>query len=392
MSVRTFVHKPRGMAARIAAMSFGIALLSIPALAEMVLIASEPRGAEVFLEGREKKLGITPFATSLPEGKHTLRFKKKGYYDKVDTLLVGPHSRNSITAVLVERRTTISVSTTPPRCTVLIDGTEAGASPVRSYEVEPGEHAVRAEHPGYEPAETTVPVEEGQREKVRLSLKKSEDAPDEQAAGEAGEQGEPEEVPDFIEADCWVCRGQGYLTEMGCIQCGGKGYIGVTPCTGCGGTGRQEIVCPTCKGEGTVMQRGKKAECPTCKGTGKPVCPACEGSGKVKVPNPEAFKGRTNPCPACDATGRLIEKCALCGGTGEMRVSERRSAHSSDRRYTTVPCYYCKGAGKAPPQCKKCQGTGIYNNEMCPRCYGTGQEFIPCPLCRGRRWIPAGRR
>jgi molecular chaperone DnaJ len=74
------------------------------------------------------------------------------------------------------------------------------------------------------------------------------------------------------------------------------------------------------------------AACPACQGTGaaegsQPVaCVRCAGSGRLQAVSSTVFGQfvRTQSCPDCDGTGRVIvEPCAECAGAG--RVTEQRT-------------------------------------------------------------------
>jgi hypothetical protein len=60
-----------------------------------------------------------------------------------------------------DRRTAITITTTPPGATVVVDGAPVGASPV-TVPLTPGPHRLRATMSGYYPApETRIVVERG---------------------------------------------------------------------------------------------------------------------------------------------------------------------------------------------------------------------------------------
>lgn len=65
---------------------------------------------------------------------------------------------------------TLVVQTTPFGARVLLDGAEAGRTPLEPLEVAPGPHELRVEAPDHEPATRTVTVEGGRRLLVSVEL------------------------------------------------------------------------------------------------------------------------------------------------------------------------------------------------------------------------------
>lgn len=374
------------------------------ARAATVFADSEPRGADVYVDNNEKASGKTPCLLNLSTGEHALKFTKEGYYDQPAKVVVKT-GNPTVQVTLVKRRTRVTVETTPSGAIIYIDGKKAGKSPLRGYELEAGTHDLRAVRAGRAPYETKVEVADGGHETVKMTLEEGESPAEELEEEEAGEtveeketeepekkeekEEEEEDIPKLIDVDCWICEGSGRLKLMGCIACHGTCFVGVTPCNACGAKGKVELKCDKCGGKGFFEFRGERKECPACQGTGYPPCPGCNATGKVKAPNPEAFKGPTMHCPQCNGTGRETNlTCRICGGTGTRRIS-------TTRYFAIVDCYHCRGRKTAPPQCTRCQGGGVIGSEqhpqVCPKCFGTGQEYVPCKLCKGRRWIPAAR-
>jgi len=86
------------------------------------------------------------------------------------------------------------------------------------------------------------------------------------------------------------------------------------------------------KGMKTSLQIPRTESCDTCHGSGaKPgtspkTCSKCGGNGQVKHTRRTAFGMFTQvaPCPSCRGEGTIIqERCPACNGTGRMRRTRR---------------------------------------------------------------------
>lgn len=100
---------------------------------------------------------------------------------------------------------------------------------------------------------------------------------------------------------CPLCNDHGYIWEE-CDHCKGQGDI-LDTCHYCKGGGK--IICPTCMGEGVVIQRNvfnanEYRSCHKCNGAGVLVCPVCHGEKEV-----------SSPCPQCNGLG-VIGSSRLC--------------------------------------------------------------------------------
>ncbi|MEW6410765.1 MAG: hypothetical protein AB1488_11785 [Nitrospirota bacterium] len=79
-----------------------------------------------------------------------------------------------------------------------------------------------------------------------------------------------------------------------------------------------------------------------------------------------------------------LATCQVCGGTGEVEVSE-----------PAIKCAYCLGTGVHPYgvriTCTVCNGKGMVmvrgETEVCGDCKGSGRAFeskLPCLICKGK--------
>lgn len=154
---------------------------------------------------------------------------------------------------------------------------------------------------------------------------------------------------------------QTYSLEQVCPDCSGKGTL---MCGTCRGEGR--IRCEACAGTGEVRRR-----CETCNGTGQNTCQVCHGNGTVsrQVQDPPM----TVNCPACGGRGMIGEtRCWRCNGSG-------RILEAPPPRLVRETCTACGGTGRSG-MCHACRGNGVIVN-VCAKCGGTGE--VRCPTCGG---------
>ncbi|MGE0363691.1 MAG: PEGA domain-containing protein [Vicinamibacterales bacterium] len=148
-----------------------------------LLVRSSPTGAEVHVNGQRR--GVTPLAVrDLPLGGYVVRVARAGFTaaEQRVTLDAGRPSR-ALEVTLVREAAaapaarpgsstpgTLVVESRPPGARVVVDGRDAGRTPLTLPGVAPGPHAIRIELPGYLPITTTTRVEPGARARVAVSL------------------------------------------------------------------------------------------------------------------------------------------------------------------------------------------------------------------------------
>lgn len=158
--------------------------------AARLLVRSTPSGAEVFVNGERR--GVTPLALrDLPLGSYDVRVTRAGYTASDSRVVLdrGRPSRSlelalvragasapasggaaSPTANAAPSTGTLVVETRPPGARVIVDGAEAGVTPLTLPALSAGSHRIRIEHPGYTPITTTTTVETGARARVAVTL------------------------------------------------------------------------------------------------------------------------------------------------------------------------------------------------------------------------------
>jgi TonB family protein len=119
-----------------------------PAPTASLEVDSLPPGASLWVDGVE--VGTTPMKIeSLTAGEHEIAVMKEGFVRAREVVLSTPDAAPLVFA-LQPARSFLSIASTPPQSTVLIDGREVGLTPLTEVELEEGPHDVAVERRGYE--------------------------------------------------------------------------------------------------------------------------------------------------------------------------------------------------------------------------------------------------
>ncbi len=342
---RRFAARMRGAAS--AAVLTGAVFASATALAETLIIKSEPPGASIFLDDEPTPRARTPCAlTDVARGAHKVRATLPGYRDKVRMVFVIP-------------------------------------SKAKTVEFRFATDEEKSSEPTSEPAPPPAP-------RPKPVFKRPSAKP---------------KTPRSVEVSCPFCRGGGLIKEVGCVTCRATGYVKGEQCGKCSGSGRGAYSCPYCKGKGELAAGGRQGACRPCAGKGSPPCGGCAGKGSIPRPNPEAAGSPTTECVACGGEGCLQKaKCIVCAGRGQIRVGNRQEVagagggggggnrdRNNENRVRWVNCRFCDGKGECAPVCRRCFGRGYVGSgkrlRACNFCWGTGRAWIPCRACGGRGWV-----
>jgi hypothetical protein len=120
-------------------------------------IKTQPEGAVIYLDGRERGLSNRVF-DGIEPGTHTLTLTMEGFKDWVGTVDISAGATEYLTLELVGKDGTIIVTSNPSQSDVYIDSVLSGMTPF-SGQVSQGEHTVTVRAYGFE--ESTVPVRLG---------------------------------------------------------------------------------------------------------------------------------------------------------------------------------------------------------------------------------------
>ena len=140
-------------------------------LSEWVIITSEPKGADVYID--DKNLGQTPFQQELKEGEHTFRISKDIYHTEAGVFQLSlAEGKKQLNYTLKPNFGYIHVSSQPESgATVFINGKEQNSkTPFTSNKLKSGKHTVSVSKQMFGTYETTVTVTDNQTSEVNASL------------------------------------------------------------------------------------------------------------------------------------------------------------------------------------------------------------------------------
>jgi len=141
----------RALALVLVGAAAGAALMRLQPAGSLLMVSSDPAGAEILLDG--KAVGDrTPAALrGLSAGEHTVRFSHDGFNDIERVVRLDAGGRQLVEVHLGPRTRSVDLSTVPAGATVFLDGgLVAGKTPL-SFELIEGEyHVVRVEKAGYQ--------------------------------------------------------------------------------------------------------------------------------------------------------------------------------------------------------------------------------------------------
>jgi len=144
-------------------------------MAQLVVTAAVP-GAEVVVNG--KRVGATPLPASVavPPGKVTVELQRAGYVTASQSIALDEGARGELTFTLVEDpaapasvRGRLVVTSSEPGSDLIVDGGER-RSLVGPVVLPVGPHHVRVEKSGYEYAERSVEIVNGQDASLQVTL------------------------------------------------------------------------------------------------------------------------------------------------------------------------------------------------------------------------------
>jgi len=149
--------------------------LLLESLAKGLYVASDPPGADVFINGA-KQSGETPVTLPLAAGQYNLVLRLQGYDPYVGTVQVKDNSQTQINTKLSERTNNhvawAQVRTDPAGAEVFVDGNSTGRFTPARVEIPAGMHTVTLKLTGFQPAKRTVSASEGGTVQINESLHK----------------------------------------------------------------------------------------------------------------------------------------------------------------------------------------------------------------------------
>lgn len=129
--------------------------VELPGNAGRLMVRSTPPGANVRLNGADR--GTTPCELAdVPAGENVVEILLAGYRPFSEKVAVPAQATREVAAVLEAIPTTLKVVSIPTGARVYVNNQFRGEAPVTLTDLPPGEHRLRAEMTGHEPAARTV--------------------------------------------------------------------------------------------------------------------------------------------------------------------------------------------------------------------------------------------
>jgi len=140
--------------------------------------ASEPSGAELYLDDNDTAQMTPVKIDSLVAGEHMLQIKKNGYQPYDQSIEVKAGDSISVNALLVKEIAakaygSLAINSKPAGAQVMIDGIDTGfQTPCTIENLSSGRHDIKILKPGYRTGELNRNVEVGQVTSISISLTK----------------------------------------------------------------------------------------------------------------------------------------------------------------------------------------------------------------------------
>ena len=132
-------------------------------------LQSVPDGASVTVNGDYR--GKTPLQiSSLSPSTYAVTFSRSGFVDLTTQVAVQGGKNSEVIATLQPKTGTLAVNSSPPGARVLLDGTNAGLSPVVFANISAESHTVGLEKDGYTAVSRGVSISAGQVTSLEISL------------------------------------------------------------------------------------------------------------------------------------------------------------------------------------------------------------------------------
>jgi len=137
--------------------------IQLEPLAQGLFIASQPAGADVFING-DKQSGQTPLTVPLAPGKYNLVLRLSGYDAYVRPIEVPSDGQSKVNAELHQKNGHVAwaqITSFPDGAEIWIDGTSTGEHTPSRVEVPSGIHNIVLKLEGFQPARQAIQTTEG---------------------------------------------------------------------------------------------------------------------------------------------------------------------------------------------------------------------------------------
>jgi len=163
LSSDTAANSPAGDTTQVAADSAARS----DATAARLLITTDPSEAAVKIDGKD--YGASPVeAVGLDTGSHTVELSKIGYFRRKATIRLD--AAGAELHFELSRPASLLVTSEPDGAQITINGQKTGSAPVQNDKMRPGEYRVTADLDGYRKFDTTVKLESGGVDTLRITL------------------------------------------------------------------------------------------------------------------------------------------------------------------------------------------------------------------------------
>ena len=138
--------------------------IALESLAKGIFIASQPPGADVFINGA-KQSGQTPVTLPLAQGSYNLVLRLQGYEAYSESVQVKDNVQTQLNVALTEHNSNhvawAQVESDPKGAEILVDGNPTGQTTPARVQVPAGTHRITLKMGGYQQARRTFEVSEG---------------------------------------------------------------------------------------------------------------------------------------------------------------------------------------------------------------------------------------
>ncbi|MFH0807121.1 MAG: PEGA domain-containing protein, partial [Elusimicrobiota bacterium] len=136
----------------------------------IVIISSEPAGAEVFLNGQ--KVGITPFQDEVIAGEYSIMLSKNMYNSySASVVMAAGETKDLPVMKLVPKFGYISITSSPAGAKIFLDNQMIGNTPLTKQLIESGSHKLKTELDLYHSEEQPLQVNDGDEKNLTFTLK-----------------------------------------------------------------------------------------------------------------------------------------------------------------------------------------------------------------------------
>ncbi len=162
-------HQPVRRTLHVAPNAREVIELVLAPLSALVIIDSNPQGAEVFIDS--VSMGITPvLITDLPFGKHRVKITKSGFVTKEVEAKVDSRVPIKRVVDLTSNTATLELNSEPQDVQVLLNGADRGRTPVTLDRIPSGTVLLEMVEEGYLSYRQELRLDVGQTEQIRAVL------------------------------------------------------------------------------------------------------------------------------------------------------------------------------------------------------------------------------